>query len=616
MVLLTAVFLVLAATPPPAAAVSADDSVAGLSSVTPAQLEGELSAVNPGHIHPDIAHLYVTWGYRFGIRADVAFAQMLHETNFLRYGGDVQAWQNNFAGIGATGGGNPGNSFANAEAGVIAHYAHLAWYVYPSHVNEYCNSAWDPRHFGSTHRYTVHRIRDLGGQWAVPGTGYGDAIARYASDIWRYSPRGYWMGSFNELPGTADSELDTVHYFPWYDSLAANSMAGNWILVGNMGSGTATVEIFIGGQKMHDPANPANDFFTIPEGGRTTPQFANTIGGPVKIVSTSGQPLIASQRVIYRDTFNEVTSTPASRLSSSYEFTWYDSKRANFMAGNWILVSNQGSIDANVEIWIGDRRLATYAIHPGGIITPQFHDLIGGPVRVVSTNGQPLIASQRVLFKESFNELMGVPTGELASEYYFTWYDSKRSNNMHGDWVLVANRGASAADVDIHVGGALVGRYSAATGNAIQPGGMVAPQFPELTNGPVRVVSTNSQPLMVSQRVLYRDSFEEVQGQPPAALASSQWFTWYDSMLVNFMRGNWVLVGNMGSGTATVEIYVGGVRMNDPENPANNFFTIPEGGRITPQFPGTIGGPVRVVSTSGQPVIVSQRVLFKDGLIR
>src|SRR5659263_682474 len=168
-------------------AVTADEPIAGYSMVTPAQLDAELSYVNPGHIHPEIAQLYVTWGSRFGIKADLAFSQMLHETNYLRYTGDVRSWQNNFAGIGATGGGNPGNYFPSAEAGVIAHYAHLAWYVYPNHVNEYCNSAWDPRHFGTTHRNTVRTLRDLGGQWAVPGVGYGDALALYATRIWNRS---------------------------------------------------------------------------------------------------------------------------------------------------------------------------------------------------------------------------------------------------------------------------------------------------------------------------------------------------------------------------------------------------------------------------------------------
>ena len=605
----------------PALAITADEPLVGVSSVTPAQLEGELSSVNPGHIHGDIAQLYVIWGYRFGIRADLAFAQMLHETNFLRYGGDVGAWQNNFAGIGATGGGNRGNNFATAELGVIAHYAHLAWYVYPSHQNGWCSLDYDPRHFGPGHRYGVYNLRDLGGRWASPGIGYGDAIARYATGIWNFSPRGNWLGSFNEIPGTPASELSTSFYFPWYDCKVESSMPGNWILVANRGVGTATVEIFIGSTKMHDPNNPGNDFFTIPEAGEITPIFPQIIGGPVKIVSTSGQLLMVSQRVLYKDSFNEVMGTPEGKLSDSYDFTWYDSKPDGGMTANWILVANTGSSPADVEIWVGSNLMARYsaadgnAIAPGRIETPRFSNIRGGPVKVRSTNHQPLIASQRVLYRESFSEVMGVPTDALGSEYLFTWYDFQ-SPSMKGDWVLVANRGNIPADVDIYAGGILAARYSTAGGNPIPVGEMVIPQFQGLMTGPVRVVSTNGQALMSSQRVLYRDSFEEVQGIRPSTFTGDQWFTWYDSMLASFMRGDWILISNQGTGEARVEIHIAGVRMADPDNPGNEFFTIPEGSMIMPQFNNTKGGPVQVSCLTGQPLLASQRVLYKDGLSR
>ncbi len=102
-----------------------------------------------------IAPFYIYYGKLFNLRADIAWAQMCHETGFLEYTGDVQPDQNNFVGMGATGGGVPGNSFATEELGIIAHYAHLAWYYYPDHVNIYCSITYDPRHFGSTHyRYT------------------------------------------------------------------------------------------------------------------------------------------------------------------------------------------------------------------------------------------------------------------------------------------------------------------------------------------------------------------------------------------------------------------------------------------------------------------------------
>ncbi len=132
-----------------------------------------------------LAPLYIKYGKLFNLRADLAWAQMCHETGFLEYTGDVKPDQNNFCGLGATGGGVPGNSFATEELGVIAHYAHLAWYYYPNHVNQYCNSTYDPRHFGSTHiKYTGDTtVGFLNGRWA-PGATYTNKILLFANQIY------------------------------------------------------------------------------------------------------------------------------------------------------------------------------------------------------------------------------------------------------------------------------------------------------------------------------------------------------------------------------------------------------------------------------------------------
>jgi hypothetical protein len=145
-----------------------------------------------------LAQYYITYGERFGLRADMAWAQMIHETGWGQYGGDVLPAQNNMAGIGATGGGVPGNSFATAELGVIAQYAHLAWYVYPDHVSDpYCvkvtqpadgpiATPGDPRHFlqsgGALHKAIARTVNDLGGAWAV-SPGYGPALQRISAAI-------------------------------------------------------------------------------------------------------------------------------------------------------------------------------------------------------------------------------------------------------------------------------------------------------------------------------------------------------------------------------------------------------------------------------------------------
>ncbi|MBM3705242.1 MAG: PKD domain-containing protein, partial [Actinobacteria bacterium] len=131
-----------------------------------------------------IAPLYIKYGKLFNLRADIAWAQMCHETGFLEFTGDVKPEQNNFAGIGATGGGVQGNSFATEELGVIAHYAHLAWYYFAGDVNEYCNKNYDPRHFGTGHsNYTGNTtLGFLNGRWA-PGATYTDKIILFANQI-------------------------------------------------------------------------------------------------------------------------------------------------------------------------------------------------------------------------------------------------------------------------------------------------------------------------------------------------------------------------------------------------------------------------------------------------
>ena len=129
-----------------------------------------------------LADLYIKWGQAFNIRADIAWAQMCQETGFLQFGGIAQPSWNNFAGIGITG---PGAvvTFASEELGVIAHYAHLAWYVYPNDVNAYCNINYDPRHIGP-HRYNGDSsLNCLYLRWATDPN-YINKIVYIANQIW------------------------------------------------------------------------------------------------------------------------------------------------------------------------------------------------------------------------------------------------------------------------------------------------------------------------------------------------------------------------------------------------------------------------------------------------
>jgi hypothetical protein len=82
----------------------------------------------------DIARYYKQHGEALRVRWDYAFFQMLLETNYLSFRtgsgrwGDVDPRQNNFAGIGTTGGGVPGDSFPDVSTGVLAQMQHLVAY--------------------------------------------------------------------------------------------------------------------------------------------------------------------------------------------------------------------------------------------------------------------------------------------------------------------------------------------------------------------------------------------------------------------------------------------------------------------------------------------------------
>lgn len=104
--------------------------------VTPQRLMAFLKTRNT-NLNPrfgNIAEFYKRHGQAWNVRWDYAFFQMALETNFLTYRqgngkwGDVNPRQNNFAGLGTTGGGVPGDSYPDVNTGVLAQIQHLVVY--------------------------------------------------------------------------------------------------------------------------------------------------------------------------------------------------------------------------------------------------------------------------------------------------------------------------------------------------------------------------------------------------------------------------------------------------------------------------------------------------------
>ncbi|MBC1235897.1 N-acetylmuramoyl-L-alanine amidase [Nostoc sp. 2RC] len=112
---------------------------------------------------PDIAKLYREEAGIEGVNYDIAFCQMCVETGFLRFGSDIKPEQNNFAGLGAIGGGSEAASFPSARIGVRAHVQHLKAYA---SLEPLVQEVVDPR-FRFVTRGIAPLIDQLSGRWSA-----------------------------------------------------------------------------------------------------------------------------------------------------------------------------------------------------------------------------------------------------------------------------------------------------------------------------------------------------------------------------------------------------------------------------------------------------------------
>ncbi|MDZ8239503.1 MAG: N-acetylmuramoyl-L-alanine amidase [Nostoc sp. ChiQUE01a] len=112
---------------------------------------------------PDISKLYREEAGIEGVNYDIAFCQMCVETGFLRFGGDIKPEQNNFAGLGAIGGGSEAASFPSARIGVRAHVQHLKAYA---SLEPLVQEVVDPR-FRFVTRGIAALIDQLSGRWSA-----------------------------------------------------------------------------------------------------------------------------------------------------------------------------------------------------------------------------------------------------------------------------------------------------------------------------------------------------------------------------------------------------------------------------------------------------------------
>lgn len=177
----------------PAAEIRISEASRVPSCVTPDRLMAFVASRNEG-LEPrfaDIARWYKHYGEAWRVRWDYAFFQMVVETNALRFRrgdgsrGDVRPEQNNFAGIGTTGGGVPGDAFPDVKTGVLGHIQHLVAYSgerLAAPVAPRTRAKQDDIVSASSRTGRPVRFSDLARRWAVDRR-YGQSIEAIAESF-------------------------------------------------------------------------------------------------------------------------------------------------------------------------------------------------------------------------------------------------------------------------------------------------------------------------------------------------------------------------------------------------------------------------------------------------
>jgi hypothetical protein len=163
----------------------------------------------------------VAWHYwdkcpRYGIPAELAFAQAAHETNWGKYTGIVPSTFHNWCGLKTKQGGSNTSATAHQKfdddaTGVLAHIQHLARYA-GAQTLPAGDALVDPRWLKVT-QFT-DTVEGLGGplSWA-PRVGYGADIAELTNDLRAFAQSGGGgVPMTAQIPGFIWYPADADHY--------------------------------------------------------------------------------------------------------------------------------------------------------------------------------------------------------------------------------------------------------------------------------------------------------------------------------------------------------------------------------------------------------------------
>jgi hypothetical protein len=294
------------------------------------------------------------------------------------------------------------------------------------------------------------------------------------------SSSGSWtISGFPAFPNT--------YFLPWYDSGPAAVGLSDEIAIRNDGAGEASVNVFVGGENKWQGK--------VAEGATETCRMPGAIGGPVKIICPTGQPLSVTHRLARGGMVNESQAVPEEAMDSVLLLPWYEAP-ADGKGNAAIFIANAGDQDAAVDVYVGDPMLPEslkghYSIGPSAAAQAEFPETAGGPVRIVSTSNQPLVAELRMTGESSISVIPAVGFSQLQDRYQMRPPSSAAGHKTNG--IYLGNGNEKDLTVELRIGDEQLRDPDDNNSDffTITRQSTRAIDIPELNDTPLEIVCTN-----------------------------------------------------------------------------------------------------------------------------
>ena len=169
-------------------------------------------------------------------------------------------------------------------------------------------------------------------------------------------------------------------------------------------------------------------------------------------------------------------------------------------------------------------------------------------------------------------------------------------NQSWGSFATTSTLPASTAAINTTISTTNYGAYSLARGQSLR-------ESYGVSNGPVKIQSTNDVPLIGAERLIYKvnnvnTSFTEMMALPNNQLDTIYWLPWYNNIELDTQ----LRFANVSATDGTVDVYIGGQKIGES-------ISLLAGQSTRISFPQISNGPVRI--ESDLDIVASERVIYK-----